>query len=200
MPRTKTKSDDVVLAAAQEVLLARGPHAFTLADVAQKAGLSAATLIQRFGSKQGLLIAFARRGAQHGAEPFERASREESSPLRALRRALVYASRDVITRRKLANSLALLLEDVRDPTLRRAAAEQARKTESCIRQLLEQAVTRKELSTNDPAWLARLVHAAWNGALIQWGLRGEGPLDEWLSSLLDPLLDSRPERPSRSHR
>ena len=59
MPRRKLISDEAVLDATERVLLERGPHAFTLVDVSKRAGIAPATLIQRFGTKRGLMRAFA---------------------------------------------------------------------------------------------------------------------------------------------
>jgi len=60
MPRPKTISDADVLAAALTVLAARGMD-FTLAELARHVGLSRATLIQRFGDRNAILL----RLAQH---------------------------------------------------------------------------------------------------------------------------------------
>src|SRR5579862_5603746 len=57
MPRRKTISDEAVLTAAARVMFAGGPSDFTLADVAAAAGIAPATLVQRFGDKQGLTVA-----------------------------------------------------------------------------------------------------------------------------------------------
>jgi len=57
-PRPRTTSDEDLLKAVHAVVTRLGPN-LTLADVAKEAGVSAATLVQRFGSKRGLLLAFA---------------------------------------------------------------------------------------------------------------------------------------------
>lgn len=58
MPRPKTVSDDDVLAAALDVLAAHGTG-FTLAELARHVGLSRATLIQRFGDRNAILLRLA---------------------------------------------------------------------------------------------------------------------------------------------
>lgn len=58
MPRPKTVSDEDVLAAALEVLAQNGMN-FTLADLARRVGLSRATLIQRFGDRDAILLRMA---------------------------------------------------------------------------------------------------------------------------------------------
>lgn len=58
MPRPKTVSDENVLSAALEVLAAKGAG-FTLAELARHVGLSRATLIQRFGDRDAILLKLA---------------------------------------------------------------------------------------------------------------------------------------------
>ena len=58
-PRPRQASDEAILAAAFRAIARLGPAKLTLADVAAEAGLSAAALVQRFGSKRALLLATA---------------------------------------------------------------------------------------------------------------------------------------------
>jgi AcrR family transcriptional regulator len=204
--RPKLKSDDEVLAAAGRVLLEVGPHAATLAAVAEAAGLAPATLVQRFGSKQGLLRAFARRAAAQATAPFVAARAREPSPLRALRAGLFASARELGERRRFINSLSLLLLDIQDRQLRRAAATYADQVEAQLCQLLEAAIDAGELPRTDPAARARLIYATWNGALIQWALRGTGRVEAWLGPVLDDAIGAssaggtRPDRGARNVR
>ena len=120
--------------------------------------------------------------------PFELARREKSSPLAALQLALVSACSELSSRQEVANSLALLLDDLTDEDMRAAAVAHARATESSIRDLLDAAVTAGELRKTDTVELALSVQAAFNGALIQWALRGSGKFDSFLGRVLAPLL------------
>lgn len=54
MPRPKTVSDEEILAASLEVLAAKG-ESFTLNDLAERIGLSRASLIQRFGDRTAII-------------------------------------------------------------------------------------------------------------------------------------------------
>jgi AcrR family transcriptional regulator len=189
VPRKKVLSDADVLRAAGRVFGRIGPARFTLGDVAREAGLAPATLVQRFGSKRALMLAFAEHAANLAREPFERARGRVGEPLGALRSALLIASRSTKSRRELTHSLAFLLEDLADEELRAHAARHARWTEASIRELLDSAIERGELVASDTARLARTVQAAWNGALIQWAIRGRGSLGAWISSVIDTLLE-----------
>ena len=188
MPRPKTKTDDEVLDALGAVLLDKGPHDFTLQDVAAAVGLSTAALLQRYGTKQGLLVAFGRREADAAQSYFDGARPGTESPVGTLRRALLRMAADLADRRRFVNSMAMLLEDIRDDDLRAAAARQAEEVERHIRDLVERAVAQGEMRRCDSAERARLILAAWNGALILWALRSEGSLEEWLLDTVGPLL------------
>jgi AcrR family transcriptional regulator len=197
MPRKKLLPDAAVLAAAGRVFGRIGPARFTLADVAAEAGLAPATLVQRFGSKRALMLAFAEHAASLARQPFEQARTQVAEPLGALRTALLIASRSTKGRQELTHSLAFLLEDLADEELRAHAARHARWTEASIRELLDCAVERGELASHDTARLARALQAAWNGALIQWAIRGRGSLASWISAVVDTLLEPLTVGPRR---
>lgn len=190
MSRPRTRSDEDILDAAEKVLLQRGPHSFTLAEVATEVGLAPATLLQRFGTKQGLLLAFARRSARKTPAFVESslARGAGKAGLRALRASLVELAGKVGRREQLANSLALLLEDVRVPALRSAARKHAEGMELAIAKHLDEAVTRREIRRVATDDLAHVLYAVWNGALVQWALRGRGPIEDWVGRAIDLAL------------
>lgn len=189
MPRKKALSDVAVLAAVGRVFGRIGPSRFTLADVAEEAGLAPATLSQRFGSKRALMLAFAEHAAKTARAPFELAKIRVSEPLAALQAALTLASQPLRSRRELAHSVVFLLQDLTDKELRAHAARHAGWTESSIRELLDSAVALGQLRATDTARLARALQAAWNGALIQWAIRGRGALGDWVGAVIDTLLE-----------
>ena len=55
-PRPRTVSDEDLINATMRVMSRLGPVKLTLAEVAKEAGVTAATLVQRFGSKRGLML------------------------------------------------------------------------------------------------------------------------------------------------
>src|SRR5262245_43040121 len=83
-PRPRTVDDRGILEAASRIILKLGPGKFTLADVGREAGLSAATLVQRFGSKRALLLALARSACESVDACFATIRRTHPSPLDAL--------------------------------------------------------------------------------------------------------------------
>ncbi|NJS40650.1 MAG: TetR family transcriptional regulator, partial [Rhodobacteraceae bacterium] len=57
MPRQKTIPDARILATVSQLLAAEGDKAVSFASVAAATGLAAPTLVQRFGSRDGMVRA-----------------------------------------------------------------------------------------------------------------------------------------------
>ena len=191
MPRTKTVEDDALLDAAQRLIERAGPGGLTFAAVAREVGLAPATVIQRFGTKRGLLLAIARRAAGGGGESLRAAARRHRSPLRALSAGLVAMSASVSSPQAMANQLAFLQIDLSDPDFHELAHAHAQAVRAEIEVLLDAAVAAGELAEQDTAGLAHGVQATYNGALITWGLYRRGGLERWLRRELETLLAPR---------
>ncbi|MBB4935126.1 AcrR family transcriptional regulator [Lipingzhangella halophila] len=193
MVRPRTTSDEAILRATARAIDQHGPNALTLALVAEEAGLSPATIVQRFGSRRGLLLAFAEHAVSGTRATFQRARQEHGSPLHALYAALDEQASGVRTPQQMVNNLGLLQLDLTDPQLRGLAADQARQAHDEITALLTEAAANGELAADAPfARLARAVQVTYNGALILWALSGDGPLADALRGDLDETL--RPYR------
>ncbi|WP_432572154.1 TetR/AcrR family transcriptional regulator [Kineococcus sp. SYSU DK005] len=195
MPRPRTVSDEDVLAATARALHRHGPASTTLAAVAREAGVSAAALVHRFGSKRELLLAFAARATEDVPAGFATARAAHPQPLRALHAALAELVADVEDREALAHGLAFLQVDVTDEAFRAHAAARAHHLREGIALLLAQAVRDGELRAGTAAAdLARCVHLTCEGVLVLWPLTGTAPLREELRTAVDAVLD--PHRPS----
>jgi AcrR family transcriptional regulator len=191
MSRHRTRPDSDVLAATIRVISRVGPTRFTLADVAADVGLAPATLLQRFGSKRGLLLAVAREGAAGAAECFSQARSGKSSPLSALNSALGEMTRYARTPEELANGLAFLEMDLTDPDFHRLARRSSKAILAGYRALLDDAIAAGELVACDTARLSHALHALANGSMLEWAIHREGALADWLrrdvATLLAPL-------------
>lgn len=189
MPRPRSVPDEEILAAAHGVISRVGPVRLTLADVGREVGLAPATLLQRFGSRKGLLLAVAGTGLDAVDRCFESARAKTSTALDALLAAATDITRHMKTPDELANGLAFLQLDVSDPDFHRLALEHSRRTLAGYRTLLADAVSKGELVPCDTERLARVVHAVSGGAMIAWALHREGPAHEWVRSDVAAVIE-----------
>jgi AcrR family transcriptional regulator len=197
-PRPRTVSDEVILEATARVIGELGPSRFTLADVAEQVGLSPATLVQRFGTKRGLMLALARSAVEF-VEPCFAAIRDaHESPLEALLAAATEMARHVESPETLANNLAFLQIDLSDPDFHRLALENSKLIRAGYEALLDEAVAAGELERTDTSRLARVVEALSGGSLISWAINRDGDVVEFVREDLETLL--APFRPARRPR
>ena len=186
--RPRTVSDDEILAATARAISRVGPGRLTLAAVAAEANLAAATLVQRFGSKRGLLLAFSSRASSEPAARFAAARARHASPLAALRAGLVGLASGLETPEELANHLAFLQIELIDPHFHQHVLGHANAMLEQIRDLLTEAVDGGELVSCDTTRLARAVYVTYNGALVTWAVLRNDSLARWLRRELDFLL------------
>jgi AcrR family transcriptional regulator len=187
-PRPRTIADADILMAAHRAIGRLGPARLTLADVAREAGLAPATLLQRFGSKRGLLLALVQTGADGVDACFVAVRAAHRSPLTALIAAATDMTRHIKTPDELANGLAFLQMDVSDPEFHKIAVENSRRMMAGYRRLLDEAVAARELAPCDTARLARAVGAVSGGSLIGWAILRAGPAERYVRTDLMTLL------------
>ena len=145
-PRPRTASDAEILAATQRVISSVGPR-FTLADVAKEIGLAPATLIQRFGSKKGLILAALSSSGGAREDPFEAMRKNASGPLDA-----VFAYGDCFAQMApspevLANHVAFLQMDLTDPEMHELSFAHAKATRTMLREGSARWFLRRDLET-----------------------------------------------------
>lgn len=153
MGRPRTVTNEAVLA---------GPGQVTLGHIGAQVGLSPATLLQRFGSKRGLLLALARNGADTLPRQLTGAQ-HASAPVAALVEVFAGLADGVRSRKEFANHLAFLLLDLSDPEFQHISREYAAAVEHAIADVLAASRAAGELTSSEES-LARAVHAAYNGA------------------------------------
>jgi len=186
-PRPRETSDEELLAATHRVVSRLGPN-LTLADVAREAGVSPATLMQRFGSKRGLLLAFAASGAQGLGDEFARIRQKRRSPLAAVHDVAQCVAAMADTPETLSNSLAFLQMDLFDPDFHKHALAHSH---GMIAGLVQQRLDAGELLRCDTTRLARAVQGLIGGSLLQWAIDREGKAADRLREDLDSLLKPR---------
>ena len=172
MPRPKTRSDEDVLDGALTLLRA---GRLTFATLAETSGLSGATLVQRFGGKDGLrqralLLAWDRLDART-------ASLAASAPITPAGAVdlLVGLSGQYDEIDQYAENLLILREDLRDPVLRARGAAWERELVAA-------------LDARCGEGIGPLLAAHWQGAVTWWAFRPDRPLDEALRESLERLV------------
>lgn len=155
MPRKRTIPDDRIFQAIQRLLDAGGDRAVSFATVAAATGLAPPTLVQRYGSRDGMVRA-ARTAAwdKLSTATGEAIAATDQKGPQALLKALA------------ATDPASLVLDARDPDLaQRAAAWQA---------TVESALALRLGSGQKARESAAMLFAAWQGQLLWTGLRQPG--------------------------
>jgi AcrR family transcriptional regulator len=194
-PRPRETSDAEILAATARAMQQYSPTQLTLAHVAKEAGVVPATLIQRFGTKRGLLLAACSSAPAGVPEQFTAARAKYKTPLKALVELYVACSGFASTPESMANGLAYLQNDLTDPEFRAVTLAQFKALRAETRKLLDEAVASRELVTCDTAELARLIQQLNGGSMLDWAVFREGSLAVWLRRDLEALL--QPYRRSR---
>lgn len=183
MARIKVISNETVLDAVLEVVTALGPATLTFARAGQAAGLSPATLVQRYGNREALLQATLLRAWDHlDAETAAADAEEPITPDGAIRLLLRLMPPEA-AERNATDGLLLLREDIRDPMLRARGAAWGRR--------LALALGRRLDNTSDGERLGWQMASVWLGAQTWWAFtRSDAPdvairqaLEHWWRSV-----------------
>jgi AcrR family transcriptional regulator len=148
-PRRKNIADATVAQHACRLLVEGGPAAVTFAQVSESSGLAPPTLVQRFGTREGMLLAAA--AALRGRVSLAVGDARQSSVLTGLRAALSLLAPDMVAAVQLA----------REVPLHHYALELRKQ----ISFALAEAVEAAELPHCDVAQLARTIQISAMGAV-----------------------------------
>ena len=188
-PRPRKVSDEELFTAAYTAMQTLGPSELTLAAIAKEAGVTAAVLVQRFGSKRDLLLTLAERYSDGAAGMMTAFEERHRSPLAALRDYTECMAGMASTPAALARNFAYLQIDLTDPDFRVHLAKGARATRDWFRRLIQSAVDAGELDAGvDAARLARTIEAVVGGSLLSWAFYQEGSAAHWVLGDLDAVL------------
>jgi len=187
-PRPRETSDEELLAATARVMQRLSPTQFTLAEVAHEAGVVPATLIQRFGTKRGLLLALCRTAPGAVPEQFAAARAKHKSSLKTLIELYAECTSFAPTPEAMANGLTWLQNDLTDPDFHAITLEQFRAIRDETKKLLDEAVAARELCNCDTAQLARLIQHANGGAMLAWAVYRQGSVASWVRREIEALL------------
>jgi AcrR family transcriptional regulator len=182
-------SDEEVFAAAHRATMRLAPADLTLAAIATEAGVTAAALAQRFGSKRSLLLALATKAAEGAGGVFDELRAAHGSPLAVVRAYADCLAGLAESPAVLARNLAYLQIDLTDPEFGALLAAQARTTRAALIDLLSAAVRARELTPRtDPRALARTVETVLSGSLLTWACYQEGPVGRWIRADLEAVV------------
>jgi AcrR family transcriptional regulator len=190
MSRPRKVSDDEVFQATHRVMSRLGPAELTLAEIAAEAGLTAGALVQRFGSKRGLLLALSSRYSGGTKEMFDGLRAAHRSPLAVLRAYAGCVAGLAASPEALARNLSYLQIDLTDPEFRRHLVKQARASRGELQAVIDEAIEAGQLvRTTDSRQLARTVEAVVGGSMMAWGYYEEGTAAQWMRHDLDAVLE-----------
>jgi AcrR family transcriptional regulator len=189
MARPRESTDEHLLTAADAVLSRTGSARFTLEVAAREAGVSAATLVKRFGSKRGLLIALSQRWVD-SIDP-EPPTVPGEPALRALHRMSVGSYVDHDNSNNAGNHVASLAMDLGDPELTRLLAVGWAKQRTQLEKVIARGVEDGLLPrAPHPVAAARTLFALLEGTFLGWTVEPRGSLIDILDSEFDQLVNT----------
>lgn len=191
MARPIETTDDALLDAAEQVLMAQGHSSFTLARAGAAAGVSPATLIKRFGSKERLFLRLSQRWVASLDPLLTEAAAPHTSPLARFRAVALHSYTDLDQPARAANQLAALAIDLQDDEMRGWLYVGWGHVGQHLARHAADAVDAGELvDAPEPEQLARIVLGAMEGGCILWSVHPLGSLVARLTGDLDALLHS----------
>jgi AcrR family transcriptional regulator len=204
-PAPQKVTDDDIFAATQRAMTRYGPQQLTLAHIASEAGVTAGRLVQRFGSKRGLLLALSNRFGSGGGELLAALRQSTASPLGALRSYAACMAGLAPSPDALARNLAYLQIDLTDPEFRANLLANARETRRQLESMVRDAVAAGELLDTTPVrQLGRTIETVVSGALMTWACYQDGTAERWLSreveAVLGPYLSAPGRRRARAQK
>lgn len=190
MARPRETTDEHLLVAASHVLMTEGPGAFTLAKAAARAGVSAPTLVKRFGSKQAIFTRLSQRWVDRLPDELAAAATPHDDPLARLRATALHSYHDLDHPDHAAMQLAALAVDLQDSHLRDLLHQGWGHVRHHVARHAADAMASGALKpTTPPNSLARVVTAAMEGGCLAWSVHPKGSLVDRLAADLDLLLD-----------
>ena len=184
MPRHKSISDDQVLDALLPLMLQIGPDGLTFAAAAKACGLSAATLVQRYGKRENLVETVLLRAWDKLQAETETADEQEALTPQGAIALLMRLMTSEAAEQNASDGLLLLREDIRNPKLRARGALWGH----TLAHALGRRLARDEERALRLGWQ---MAAVWQGAHTWWAfVRGEDAgtairraLEEWVATV-----------------
>ena len=189
MPRTRTISDTQVLDATITFVGRHGVDKLTFASLSEHIGLSPATLVQRFGSKKGLLAAVTRYCLQSMLPTLNKAESENVSPLNAVYAAFESMAKAVTTVNEFANGQVFFYLALTDPEMNTLLNKSMTEARIKIEQLLNEAMKVNEIKRCDTTSLALTLQSMYEGAITTWLVYQQDDVQSWVSDRLTQVIE-----------
>ncbi|OKO84680.1 TetR/AcrR family transcriptional regulator [Bradyrhizobium sp. AS23.2] len=181
MARPKTISDEQVLDILFETLMESGPGGLTFVCAAKACGLSPATLVQRYGDREALVLAILLRAWDRLDAETEAADAEEALTPEGAINLLLRLMPPETAERDTSNGLLLLREDIRNPVLRSRGAAWGH----CLAEALGRRLSQDRAQGKRLGWqMARL----WQGAHTWWAFTREEPPEQAIRRALEDWI------------
>jgi AcrR family transcriptional regulator len=180
--RPKKVTDEVLVAAAYDILMDLGPTSLTFEKLSEKVGLVPAALVRRFTNKKNLLLevdryALARSNARRTAS-----MAEQDSPIEAILAGFITELSFASTLEKFIHGQEFLLMDFAEKDLYQNYKVSFVERHDQVANLLRQAQARGELSYDiNPDEFARLLQMILHGAGHIWAMSQEGPIEDYIN-------------------
>jgi AcrR family transcriptional regulator len=176
--RSKTISDEHLLDRLLAAVMKHGPSGLSFAMASKAAGLAAATLVQRFGTRDGMVEAVLIRAWDQLDETTAAADAAASpDPAGAVDLLLRLTNSDA-AEYDFTDGLLLLREDIRNPVLRVRGAEWgARLADALGRRLCDDAERGAQLG-----WQ---MASLWQGTLVWWAFQRDADPDVKVREVLE---------------
>ncbi len=191
MVRPRQTSDEWLLACAEQALVADGPHRWTLAGAAARAGVSAATYVNRFGSKDEVVRALSRRWIASISPGIAAAVAGSPPGHQQVLTATLWGFADLDDADRAGLHLSALAGDLVDPQLRDLLGEGWALVQKEVAALVATAHRAGELLAGPaPVRAARMLTSLANGTSLDWSVRPQGRLLTRLREDVGSLLDT----------
>jgi AcrR family transcriptional regulator len=189
MARPVGTDDDAMLDAAGRALSLYGPSAFTLAKAGEQAGIAAATLVKRFGSKRALFLRLSQRWVARLEGDLAVTEARAGSPLDRVRAVALHNYHDLDNPATAARQLAALAVDLQDDELRELLHSGWSIVRTHLERQVADAIAAGQLAgCPPPDQLARILFTAMEGGCLSWSVHPDGSLIARLTADLDALL------------
>lgn len=189
MARPRKTGDDTLLDHAEATLRERGVAGLTLQAVAGRAGVSAAGLVKRFGSKRGMLVAIDRRWLDRLADVLDAVVADRAGPVERVRGLALVWFAGMDDRTIVVNVLSALANDLLDDELRGLLGQGWGLLAGRIEQEIAAAHAAGELLRSPPpTQAAALLLALAEGIRLTWAVNPAGGLMSRAEYDIDHLL------------